>query len=463
MALQLPLLPMLKFLEATKMSFNSQIFTGFQELAADLKSWMTPGECFVLTLRGEDSLFTRFNCAQVRQSGTVRDVRYELKLFKDGRNCWQNFPGTGEIEIDRIQAQLALADLRAQVLQLSPDPYLVLPSGQANSVSEQQGQLLAPEVAAASILSAVAGLDFTGLYAGGTSLRGYADSNGQQHWFSADTFTLDYSLFTSTGQAVKGTYAGSTWEPAKYQEQIDRSRQQLKRLQQTPKSIQRGKYRTYLAPAAVADLVSMLSWGGVSEADLQQGQSSLAALRDGRHLSSLFAVTEDFTGGLVPRFNQLGEVASDQLPIIADGQLLNTLVSSRSASEYGKAANGANDRESLRSPVVATGKLSQAQILAELDTGLYLSNLHYLNWSDRQSGRVTGMTRYACFWVENGEIVMPIENLRFDDSLYDFWGDNLLAVTNFSEYIATVDSYGGRSLGGAWVPGMLIQDFTYTL
>jgi predicted Zn-dependent protease len=445
------------------MSFNTKMFAGFQQLGVDLRSTITTDEYFILTLSGEDSLFTRFNCAQVRQSGVVRDVRCTLKLFKDGRTCWQKFPCTGEIEIDRLQAQQALADLRGQIFQISPDPYLVLPTGQENSVSDRSGELLSPDAAAMTILAEVQGLDFTGLYAAGVNLRGYADSNGQEHWFSADTFTLDYSLFTLDGQAVKGAYAGVVWDTEKYQQQIDRSRQQLIRLKQTPKSIQRGKYRTYLAPAAVSDLVDMLAWGGLSEADLQQGQSSLAPLRDGDYLSSLFSVTEDFTSGMVPRFNQMGEVAADQLALITDGKLVNTLVSSRSAREYGKVANGANDQESPRSPVVATGKLSQSQILAELGTGLYLSNVHYLNWSDRQSGRVTGMTRYACFWVENGEIVAPIENLRFDASLYDFWGGDLLAVTNFSEYIATVDSYGGRSLGGSWVPGMLIQDFTYTL
>jgi predicted Zn-dependent protease len=445
------------------MSFNTEIFAGFQQLAADLRSTVTADECFVLTLSGEDSLFTRFNCAQVRQSGTVRDVRCMLKLFKDGRTCWQIFPCTGEQEIDRQQSQQALADLRNQISQISPDPYLVLPSGQQHSISDRQGYLLPADTAATTILTAVKGLDFTGLYAAGTNLRGYADSNGQQHWFSADTFTLDYSLFTSDGQAVKGTYAGDLWESAKYQQQIDRSRQQLDRLQQTPKLIQRGKYRTYLAPAAVADLVGMLAWGGVGEADLQQGQSSLALLREGHYLSPIFSVAEDFRTGMVPRFNQLGEVAIDRLPIIEAGKLVNTLVNSRSALEYGKTGNAANEQESPRSLVVATDQLAQSQLLAELDTGLYLSNLHYLNWSDRQSGRVTGMTRYACFWVENGQIVAPIENLRFDASLYDFWGKDLLAVTNFSEYIATTDSYGGRSLGGAWVPGMLIQDFTYTL
>jgi predicted Zn-dependent protease len=80
------------------------------------------------------------------------------------------------------------------------------------------------------------------------------------------------------------------------------------------------------------------------------------------------------------------------LPLIQAGQLVNTLINSRTAKEYGKVANGANGSESLRSPEVLPGTLPAADILKALDTGLYLSNLHYLNWSDRPTGRITGMT-----------------------------------------------------------------------
>ncbi len=45
-------------------------------------------------------------------------------------------------------------------------------------------------------------------------------------------------------------------------------------------------------------------------------------------------------------------------------------------------------------------------------------------------GEITGMTRYACFWVEKGEIVAPIENLRFDDYLYRFLGEGLIDQPN---------------------------------
>jgi predicted Zn-dependent protease len=73
------------------------------------------------------------------------------------------------------------------------------------------------------------------------------------------------------------------------------------------------------------------------------------------------------------------------------------------------------------------------------------------------------MTRYACFWVENGEIVAPIENLRFDDSIYEFLNDNLETFTDFQEFIPATGTYGSRSLGGIAVPGMLVSSFTFTL
>ena len=157
-------------------------------------------------------------------------------------------------------------------------------------------------------------------------------------------------------------------------------------------------------------------------------------------------------------------MAAPELTLIEKGILINSLVNSRTAKEYHKSANGANGSETLRSPEINPGNLAFEKILPSLDTGLYVSNLHYLNWSDRPSGRITGMTRYACFWVENGEIIAPIANLRFDESLYRFWSaENLIDLTNFQEFIPEVGTYESRQLGGSLVPGMLVKNFTYTL
>ena len=172
---------------------------------------------------------------------------------------------------------------------------------------------------------------------------------------------------------------------------------------------------------------------------------------------------EDFSSGTVPRFNASGEICDIQLPLIINGSLKNTLISTRTANEYKLSSNFASSGEYLRSPVMESGDIGESDILKELDTGVYLSNLHYLNWSDQLGGRVTGMTRYACFWVENGEIIAPIETMRFDDSFYRFFGEKLLDVEDKVTVVPEVSTYGQRSLGATTCPGILVDSFALTL
>lgn len=436
----------------------------FNQLIETLLIQKTATEQFTLRLSSEHSQFTRFNYGKVRQTGVVADGSIELTLMENQRRSFRCFPLTGNREIDSLAAHTALLELREELKVLPLDPYLVLPSGNNISREVNSGQLLPPDSVVPTILAPVGELDFTGLYAGGLVIQGYADSQGQKHWFTTDTFTLDYSLFDTWGQAVKVILAGSHWDESAYIAKMNAAKTQLELLSRPAKQLTPGQYKTYFAPAAVADLLDMLSWSAVSEADLQQGNSALAMLsRQEKQLSPKFTLKENFQQGFVPRFNQLGEMVAPELPIIVEGVLVNTLVNSRTAKEYGKTANGANSSETLRSPQISPGNLGVDEILRRLDTGLYISNLHYLNWSDRPTGRITGMTRYACFWVENGEIIAPIENLRFDESLYRFWGDNLVDFTNFQEFIPNVGTYESRQLGGSLVPGMLVNDFTYTL
>ena len=438
--------------------------TAFNALVEALMAQVKPDEILTLTLVGEHSQFIRFNHARVRQTGLVTDGALRLTLIQDQRTSYRTLPFTGHKGDDWPQLQAALAALRQEVSQLLVDPYLVLPSGESTSREAYTGSLLAPEAVAATLLPGVEGLDFAGFYAGGLSVRAYADSVGQRHWFETETFNLDYSLFTAGGQAVKGVFASSHWDDQAYGENLQASKDLLAKLENPSKSVPRGQYRTYLAPAAVADLVSMFSWGGVSEAAIQRGGSALGPLRrQEKELSPQFHLKENFGHGTTPRFNSLGEVGSVELPLIVAGKLVNTLVSSRTAKEYGKVSNHAERRESLRAPEVGPGALPTDKILETLDTGLYVSNLHYLNWSDRPNGRVTGMTRYACFWVEQGEIAAPIENLRFDESLYRFFGDTLVSFTDSQTFIPEVGTYGHRALGGIWAPGLIAEEFTYTL
>ncbi|WP_448526663.1 TldD/PmbA family protein [Parathermosynechococcus lividus] len=437
-------------------------FSTAQQFSHQLFAALKPTEALFIEFRGESSQFIRFNRARVRQIGTVAQAMVTLRLQTQQRTASSSFPYTSDSDLGVAIAQLEA--LRSETLQLPEDPYLSPPVDTGSIQETYMGCLLPPEAAVEALLTPVHDLDFTGIYSGGTIVRGSFNSAGQDHWFATETFCLDYSLFTTAGKAVKNTYAGTHWDQGVYQAQIEGDRQQLSQLDRPVRSLSPGRYRTYFAPAAVAELVGMLSWGAVSEASYRQGGSALAKLRDGAaSLSPLFSLHEDFTAGTVPRFNADGEIAPACVPLITQGHLHTLLISRRTAQEYGLQANGASAHEGLRSPLVLPGTLAAEDCLSALDTGLYVGNLHYLNWSDRPSGRITGMTRYACFWVEQGKIVAPITDLRFDDSLYAFWGEELDAFTNTPVWIANTDTYEQRSLGGTTVPGMLVKAFNFTL
>jgi len=442
-----------------------------EAIANHIQTSTQAGTHFTLSLQGENSQFTRFNGSKVRQSGQVCDAQLRLTLMNAQRSTQASFPFVGDFRADWATTEQMLNSLQTDLPHLPEDPYIVLPASSAG-LSEQtrsrevrSGSLIPTAAVGKTLLASTEHLDFSGLYAGGISYRAYGDSAGKRHWFETPSFTLDYSLFNTDGRAVKGTLAGQTWNASAYQKNIEASQQQLALLAKPVKVVPRGAYRTYLAPAAVADLMDTLMYGGLGEADLRQGNSAFEKLENGEAtLSKKFSLGEDFERIGVPRFNSYGVMAPAQLSVIEQGKWTTSLVNARSEKEYGKPSNAANQGESLRSPLVSPGQLTESQILSELGTGLYLSNLHYLNWSDLTAGRITGMTRYACFWVEDGEIIAPIENLRFDDSFYRFLSEEaLLGLTRQPSFLPAVDTYERRSLGGMWVPGMLIDQFRYTL
>lgn len=441
----------------------------FEKITDSILATRKRGEHFYITVSGEDSQFIRINGSKVRQIGVVTDATLEVTLILENvgalRRGTRACTITGQSLIDSDVIGVLLKQLRTDVPLLPVDPFAVLPENHGSGATETRGALPPRESAIESILTpTVKSMDLAGIYAGGPIVRGMANSEGQRLWFSSETLTFDYSIYTQTQRAIKGTFGGKSWSAENFESEMQDAKSRLPVLEKPAKKVHRGTYRAYLAPAAVHDLVSMMSWGCISEASIQQGDSPLRKVRSGvRSFSPLFNLTEDFTGGETHRFNSLGEICAEQLPLISEGKLVQTLVSTRTAKEYGVTANGAGHDEALRSPSVGEGLLVDSKILKALDTGLYLSNLHYLNWSDQAWGRVTGMTRYACFWVEDGEIVSPIENMRWDDSLFRLLGSELEALTHRRVYLPCTGTYERRSLGGMWVPGALIRQMDFTL
>ena len=242
------------------------------------------------------------------------------------------------------------------------------------------------------------------------------------------------------------------------------SSEQLALLKRSPKQLAPGRYRAYLAPSAMYEILELLSWESFGVKAQRNKQSPLLKLEDGSAmLHAGVHLQENSVDGVAPGFQGDGFIKSATVKLIDGGKHAGALISPRSAREFSLETNGANAGEAPEALDMACGHLHRDDVLKTLGTGILIGNLHYLNYSDRRNCRMTGMTRFATFWVEQGEIKAPLNVMRFDDSAYRVLGDNLLALTAERDLILDSGSYGERSTASARLPGGLVKDFALTL
>ncbi|WP_349975200.1 TldD/PmbA family protein [Pseudomonas sp. WHRI 8519] len=435
----------------------------FETLVGDVRAGLHAGEQFTLSYSAEQSQFVRFNHAKVRQAGEVSQASAQLRLIRDGRQAEQQVTLSGDAQLDRQRLADALQQLRQTLPLLAVAPYLRLDESAWHSHS-QQAQALPDLSEVLALLEHEAGdLDLVGIYAAGPICRGFASSFGAFGWHQANSFNFDWSLFHSNGEAVKANYAGQSWSADDFSARLRQAREQLGFLGRPAVTLKPGSYRAFLAPAAMDEIAGMLCWGGFSAQALATGNSALQRLYNGdARLSPLVSFSEQVSGSLSPAFSDEGSPRLD-VPLIQQGQAQQRLISARSAAEFELLANGADSYESPCALSLAAGNLANADILARLGTGLYISNLWYLNYSDLPAARMTGLTRFATFWVENGQIQGPVSTMRFDDSLYNLLGSQLEDLTCEREMILSTSTYGQRSTGSSHLPGALVKGLTLTL
>lgn len=452
------------FLESTENTFKKAQDFLFNQLKHT--------EELSIHISGENTDYLRFNQSLLRQSTHVEQTELTLQFQDQGKRLKFETTLTQDWDQDRETLSTLLQRAREEVQVLPEDPFFAKFENKGSSHKVHSGKIPQQLDALQQITDLARGVDFVGLYAGGPVVKANANSKGQSHWYSSENFFVDFSLFTKNSdgenKAVKGVYADSTWSAEKLSAQLQEAKNQMGLLRRPSAPMKPGSYRAFLAPGAVAEVCGMLSWNAMSYSAYKSGNSAFAKLADREvQLSPQFSLKENFKLGLTPQFNSSGEMAPDEVVLIQNGTLKNMLVSERASLEYGVPSNGADFHsfgyEPLRSPEIATGQLKTSDILKQLDTGIYLSNLHYLNWSDLAQARITGMTRYACFWVEKGEIIGPIKDMRFDVSLFDLLGKDLEDLTAESEVSPSVETYFTRDVGGKKVPGLLANNFKFTL
>ncbi len=436
---------------------------GFNDLADHLFAHLSGDEVLLLTFDGEESDFVRLNHGRVRQAGRVAQRGLGLQLIAGERHASARLTLSGT-DADRPRALATLDALREQLPWLPPDPHLLYATDVCHTERIATDRLPDPADAIDGVVAAAQGVDLVGIWASGGVHAGFANSLGQRNWFTTHSFHLDWSLYHRADKAVKCSYAGTEWDAPTFARKMADARKQVAVLERPARTIPPGRYRAWLAPSALNEVLELLGWGGFGLKAQRTKRSPLLRAVQGRaRFADGVTLSEDTGAGLSPDFQDQGFVKPDRVCLLKQGAYQDALVSPRSAREYGVATNGADAHEGPLSMDMEGGTLDAAKAVQELGTGVLVNNLWYLNYSDRTAARITGMTRFATLWVEDGEIVAPLNVMRFDDSVYRLLGEGLVGLSAERELMLSASTYGRRSTASARLPGALVDDFTFTL
>ena len=423
-----------------------------------------------LYLSAESSDFLRFNQAALRQATSVQQAYVTIAVERGRRRVESKLALGGDVGRDTEQLERERVQLIEQLDLIADDPWLQRPDHATHSQRDDRGTL--PDVARViALVRELAGVrlrqDFVGFYAAGPVTHGYADSLGSRHWHRVETFHFSWCLYLRADKAVKTVYAGVNWDDSAFSARLEESARRLPLLERAPRSLTPGTYRAAFAPAAMVELLSALGWSGFSLKARRTAVSSLMRLQRGEaQFAAGVHLEEAFAQSTTEAFTAEGDMRPSRILLVDHGRLPSgggTLNSSRSAAEYGVPANGVERHETPEALHLHGGAIPDDELLQTLDTGLYVSNLWYLNYSDRAACRMTGMTRYACFWVEGGKLVAPVDVMRFDDDAMRLFGAGLIGLTATPEFRPSDDTYGARRLGSVTTPAAVVDGFRLTL
>lgn len=186
-----------------------------------------------------------------------------------------------------------------------------------------------------------------------------------------------------------------------------------------------GSYPVVLGAEAVGELVQFVPALGFSGEDAAAGIGLVAHRAGEQAVADLVEVADDAGADVgLPIGFDLEGVTKARVPFFAAGRVGNVFTDRSVAAALGTTSTGHAHiaREQVPAPeaaniVMAGGTASEEELIAGVERGVYVQRFWYTRLVDRTDGTFTGVTRDACFLIENGRLADPLEGMRFTESV----------------------------------------------
>ena len=222
------------------------------------------------------------------------------------------------------------------------------------------------------------------------------------------------------------------------------------------KAIEPGRYTVILEPAATSELVGRML-GGFNARQADEGRSFLAKKGGGNRLGeklfdeqvNVWADPADKDVAVLP-WDGRSMLARERTDIIKNGR-----VNALEYSPFWAKKQGARAVGSHANMVMSGSNKSLAELVAGTKKGVLVTRTWYIRLVDPQSVLLTGLTRDGTFYIENGKILYPVKNFRFNESP--------VSMLNNIEEIGKPQIIAGDEVPYLMlIPPMKLRDFNFT-
>lgn len=215
------------------------------------------------------------------------------------------------------------------------------------------------------------------------------------------------------------------------------------------RALEPGKYTVILEPLAASDMLSYM-FRGFDARNADEGRSFMSKPGGGTRLGEqLFSdnvtIYSDPMNPEVPSASW----SSEGVPLKRTEWVKNGVVQNLSYSRYWADQKGVEPLPFNRSIVFEGGNESLEEMIRSTERGILVTRFWYIRSVDPQTLLLTGLTRDGTFYIENGQIMYPIKNFRFNES-------PVIMLNNVEALGKPVRTASGL------VPPMKINEFTFT-
>ena len=405
---------------------------------------------------------TRFADASITTSGGVTNTSVTVTVTIGRRRASAS---TNVLDDESLKRTV---DLAARLARLSPDDPEIMPElgpqtySSVNAFIERTANV-DPEVRGAAIKRTVDAATAAGKPAGAIFTAGFLVANARSIAVATSKGLFAYHRttdadFSVTARTPDGT--GSGWasggardwgavDPAA----IGRVATQKAVASRNPRAIDPGMYTAVLEPQAVTDLVPLLA-GALGARNADEGRSAFSKPGGGNRIGE--KVVDErvtlYSDPTDPRL--LGQPFDvEGLPIgrvvwIENGILENLAYTRFWAQKQGKTPTGA--AAIAGGLALAGGTKSTDELIAGCARGILVTHFFYIRSLEPRTVMQTGLTRDGAFLIENGTIVRPLKNFR--------WNESPLLMLNRLEDIGRPEP----TTAGRLMPALRIRDFNFS-